>query len=82
MIYEAEYRTVSGKFFQRTFQNLAEFETAQVEVTGTKRQGVARWEEEVDGVGTLTFMVPLDKVEAVLFRAVDELAKDSDEAGE
>ena len=72
MKYQAEYRTVSGKFYQRTFETEEAYNAAKLAVTGTKRQGVEQWTEEVVDVGTLDFVIAMDKVEGVIFRVSDE----------
>ena len=79
MKYQAEYRTVSGKFFQRTFDSKESYQQAQTSVTGTKRQGVEQWQEEHETMGTLTFVIAMDKVEAVVFREFEEAPEEDNE---
>ena len=73
MKYQAEYRTVSGKFFQREFATKGEFEDAKSDLQRSKRQGVDKWDESTPA-GDMTFIVPLDKVEAVIFLKSEEPA--------
>lgn len=77
MKYQAEYRTVSGKFFQREFANKEDFETAKGDFNRSKRQGVDSWTDQIEAneqtdAGEMTFMIAMDKVEAVIFFAQED----------